>query len=46
MKSSNGFKADDEFFRYSEPKPKQSIIITSRVHPGESNASYLVHGII
>ena len=22
MKSSNGFKADDEFFRYSEPQPK------------------------
>lgn len=25
---------------------KKFIVITSRVHPGESNASYLVHGVI
>lgn len=25
---------------------KKVIVITSRVHPGESNASYLVHGVI
>jgi hypothetical protein len=25
---------------------KKYIVLTSRVHPGESNASYLMHGVI
>jgi hypothetical protein len=29
-----------------EKSRKKFIVITSRVHPGESNSSYLVHGVI
>jgi len=29
-----------------ESKKKPSIVITSRVHPGESNSSFMIHGLI
>ena len=29
-----------------ERQNKPSIVITSRIHPGESNSSYMVHGLI
>ena len=28
------------------PHPKQVVFLTSRVHPGESNSSFLIQGVI
>jgi murein tripeptide amidase MpaA len=30
----------------TDHKKKKAIVITSRVHPGETNASFIVEGII
>ena len=30
----------------NEERKKKYIIMTGRVHPGESNASFIMHGII
>lgn len=30
----------------SEKRKKKYIVMTARVHPGESNSSYIMHGII
>lgn len=41
MLNSNGFQDDQSIV-----SDKKFIVLTSRVHPGESNASYLMHGVI
>ena len=31
---------------YEEDKKKQGVVISSRIHPGESNASWMMKGVI
>ena len=40
------FEDDDSKLSLPMYKKKKYVIITSRVHPGESNSSYMMQGLI
>ena len=31
---------------FEEDKKKEGVVISARIHPGESNASYMIKGVI
>lgn len=39
-------KAENKVYDPSNPQNKQTIFLSSRVHPGESNASFMIQGAI